>query len=639
MPLITFHPSGKKIKANKGGDLINIIKESGIDFDFPCGGEGKCGKCIVKIESGKVKSDSFVKLSRSEISEGFVCACRTRLTDTDINVFIPVQIKQKDIKFSDTFEDIKLVQQDLLPSQTDFNPLAEKRLVQVPMPKAQDGLSDIDRLTRQLQHDLGPAEITYPLSVIRSAADTIRQENGAVTVMMISGTEHCHVIGLEPGDTTAKLYGITVDIGTTTVAVQLINLQQGQIEGTATDYNSQIKYGHDIISRINYANKPERLKELRQLVINTINNLIEQIRSAKDVRRNEISNAVLSGNTTMMHLLLGLKPEYIRLEPYTPTLLSVPYITAKDAGLDINPDAWLYFSPCVGSYVGGDITAGLLCTDLATSSEKINIFIDIGTNGEIVLGNNEFFVSCACSAGPAFEGGGIEHGMRAATGAIDKVEIDRKSGKTSYSTIGNVKPTGICGTGIISLLANLLLTGWCHPDGRLNRDRKNPAITITGKKAFYTIVPAEQSGKPGEIKISETEIENVIRAKAAIYSACSLIMRQLGITFDNVSTIYIAGGFGRNLNLNDAKIIGLIPDLPDKKFRYIGNASLIGSYMIMISQDFRDKQKSLANRMTYIDLSTDPNYMDQYTAALFMPHTDKNLFPTVDSLINTGKAK
>ncbi len=633
MALITFLPSGKKVKTQPGDSIVGLIKKAGMELELPCGGEGTCGKCIVKIESGNVDSDSFAKLSRYEISDGYVCACRTRVLNNDVTISVPDRVNQKNGKFTDTFEDVNLIKQDLFPASFDYNPLAVKWFIQVPPAKALDGLSDIDRLTRQIQLDWGPDEVVYPLSIIRSAADVIRQENGAVTIIMIREPSRYHIIGLEPGNTTTSLYGIAVDLGTTTIAVQLINMSDAKVVGTSTDYNAQIKCGHDIISRINYAAYPKRLEELRKLIVETVNKLIGQIRISKEINRVDISNAVLSGNTTMIHLLLGLKPEYIRLEPYTPTLLSVPYITAKDVGIDINPDAWLYFSPCVGSYVGGDITAGLLCTDLATSTEDINLFIDIGTNGEIVLGNNEFLISCACSAGPAFEGGGIENGMRAAIGAIDKVEIDAENGTASYSTIGNVKPSGICGTGIISLLANLLVTSWIDPVGKLNRERKSDAISIEGNKAFYTIVPQEKSAISKAIKISETEIENIIRAKAAIYSACCLIMNQLEITFNDVSTIYIAGGFGRFLDLKSAKIIGLIPDQPLEKFKYIGNSSLIGSFMILISQDFRERQIALANRMTYIDLSTDSNYMDQYTAALFMPHTNKSLFPTVETFI------
>ena len=629
MPQVTFRLSGIQIKAQEGDPLVSMIQRAGINFDLPCGGEGTCGRCIVKIEAGDVDPGSYGKLSKEEVDEGYVCACRAKIMTSDVEVSIPEQVTYIEGKDMETPDDLRLIGQELFPASEEYHPLAVKCFVKVPPPKKQDGLSDVDRLTRQILMDREPGEVLYPLYIIRQAAEILRQKDGEVTVTFIHENNCYHVIGLEAGDFLSKQYGIAVDLGTTTVVVQLTDLIQGIALATVTDYNAQIRCGVDIISRINYAAREERLEELRQLILGAINKLIDLVRIRTGIENADISNAVLSGNTTMVHLLLGLKPEYIRLEPYTPTLMPVPYIRSGDAGIDINPEAWLYFSPCVGSYVGGDITAGLLCTPLTTDTEDIHLYIDIGTNGEIVLGNNEFLISCACSAGPAFEGGGIENGMRAATGAIDKVEIDRTSGEVNYSTIGSAKPVGLCGTGIISLLANLLKTGLIDPAGKLSREHKNLAIVTEGKKVSFQVVPAEQSGNSRAIKISETEIENVIRAKAAIYSACSLLMKQMEIGFEDISTIYIAGGFGRFLNLDDARIIGLIPDQPQTKFRYIGNASLTGSYMILLSQDFRQKQIDLAKRMTYIDLSTTPGYMDQYTAALFMPHTDQSLFPNV----------
>ena len=287
----------------------------------------------------------------------------------------------------------------------------------------------------------------------------------------------------------------------------------------------------------------------------------------------------------------------------------------------------------MGSYVGGDITAGLLCTDVANDSEEVNLYLDIGTNGELVVGNRDFLLTCACSAGPAFEGGGIKYGMRAAFGAIENVEIDRETGKASYWTIGNVKPKGICGSGIISLVANLFLTGWLNEAGKLNRERKSPRIQFEGRQAKYIIVPAKESSNGESILISELEIENIIRAKAAIYSACSLMLKQVGLNFDDLANIYIAGGFGRFIDLEKAIVIGLLPDLPQEKFKYIGNASLMGTYLVLISQEYRQRQHDLSKRMTYMELSTDPSYMDQYTGALFLPHTDNYLFPSVQTML------
>ncbi len=461
----------------------------------------------------------------------------------------------------------------------------------------------------------------------------LRDNHGKVTATLISLPEQYTVIDVEPGDSTSRQYGIAIDIGTTTVSVLLIDQSIDKIIAIRADYNAQIKCGLDIISRINYANRADRLEELRLLALKTINQLIKQVSDDSNVRSEEIINAVISGNTTMIHLLLGINPEYIRLDPYTPTLFEVPYLPAIEIGIDINPDSLVYISPAVGSYVGGDITAGLLCTDLSTDTDQINLFIDIGTNGEIVVGNSEFLMTCACSAGPAFEGGGIEGGMRAALGAIEHVEVDETTGSAICSTIGDVPPGGICGTGMISLLANLFLSGWIDPAGKLKRTKKSSNITLSSRQAFYTIVPAEETSTSKPIIISESEIANIIRAKAAIYSACCLMLDQVGIGFEDIANVYIAGGFGRYLDLQASTIIGLIPDLPPEKFQFIGNASLIGSYMILISREFRKKQLILTKRMTYIDLSKYPDFMDQYTAAQFLPHTDLSYFPTVQEMM------
>ncbi|MCF6177700.1 MAG: ASKHA domain-containing protein [Victivallaceae bacterium] len=629
MPKVKFSPSGTSVTAQPGTALLDCARDAGVEIVAPCGGKGTCGKCIVRITTGDVDSDSLGKLSRADIADGYVLACKTKLATDDIVVEVPERDERQGGKFTEAAEDSSLVRQELFPKNWQFDPLAIKWCVQVAEPQMEDGMSDIDRLTRALQKEWGRVEFTYPLSVVREVAAAVRDQDGMVTVTMIMAPGNYHVIGIEAGSRADKHYGIAIDIGTTTVAVQIVYLPTAEPVAAVTDYNDQVTCGLDVISRINYAAKPERLEELRERVLKTINKLIHQSTARLGIELGEICNAVVSGNTTMMHLLLGLNPEYIRLDPYTPTVLKTPYLTASEVGLDINPQSWVYISPCVGSYVGGDITAGILCTDLATDSEEINLFIDIGTNGEIVIGNRDFLMTCACSAGPAFEGGGIKYGMRATLGAIEKIDIDPESGRAEYQTVGGVKPKGICGSGIIALTAKLLLTGWLNAAGKLNREKASDLIKISGRQASYTIVPAADSEHGEDISISEIDFENIIRTKAAIYSACSLMLSQLELAFDDLSNIYIAGGFGRFLDLEMAITIGLIPDQPREKYKYIGNSSLTGTFMVLVSQEYRERQLEVAERMTYIDLGTDPAYMDQYTSAMFMPHTDMNLFPTV----------
>ncbi len=538
---------------------------------------------------------------------------------------------------SATMMALTLIDAALLPTPEDCRPLTEKINISVPPPQKADGLSDLDRLTRALQQRLGKEEIIVPLAVIRHLADALRAEGGNVTVTLsaetpsgrciqMSAIQKYRVTAIEAKDSTGRHYGIAIDVGTTTVAVQLVDLSNMKVLSTCTDYNSQLACGLDVISRIDYARRPDRREELRNRVLRTINRLIEQSARHSRVEHFEIACAVVSGNTTMIHLLLGLNPEYIRLEPYTPTVLDVPFFTASEIGIAINPPAPVMISPAVGSYVGGDITAGILCTDLSNDSDEVCLFMDIGTNGEVVIGNREFLLTCACSAGPAFEGGGIKCGMRAAHGAIEKVEVDPATGLATCRTIGQVRPRGVCGSGMISLLAQLLETGWIDAAGKLKRSEPSEAIQIDGRQAAYTLVTAKESATGRAIVIDEQDIENIIRAKAALYAACALMLTQVGMEFHDLRKVYIAGGFGRFLDLDAAIAIGLLPDLPRDRFHFIGNASLAGSRMALVSEKHRERQRRQARRMTYLELTTDPSYMNEYTAALFLPHTNPDRF-------------
>jgi len=631
MPTITFQPSGKTVEVKKNTSLIDALRLSDAKVETPCGGEGSCGKCVVRIVSGDVEAGSPGLLTREAVDEGFVLACRTRVLDSPLVVDVPEGVVHGKGKFVDA--DSSLVRPELFSEQCE--PVALKYCVDVPAPGLEDGLSDIDRITRSLQKECGKGEFVYPLSVTRSVADALREERGKITVTSVREGNGYHVIGVEPGDCTRHHYGIAVDVGTTTVAIQLVDLSTGEVLATKSDYNDQIDCGLDVISRINYARKPERMDELRVRILKTINLLLQKVSGAHGIGPEAICNIAVSGNTTMVHLLLGLKPEYIRLDPYTPTVLKTPRLTAGEIGIGIKPESLVHISPAVGSYVGGDITAGILFTDIARDTEDVSLFMDIGTNGELVLGNRDFLLTCACSAGPAFEGGGIECGMRAADGAIERVEIDPETGIAAYRTIGDMMPAGICGSGMITLLANLFLTGWIDPAGKLNRDRKSRAITAVGRRAHYTIVPAGESATGKPVTVSEADFGNIIRTKAAIYSAASLMLEKAGLGFSDLANVYIAGGFGRFLDLESAVVIGMVPDLPREKFKYLGNSSLAGTRMVLVSEKHRQKQMELAGRMTYLELNTAPDYMDQYSSALFLPHTDMDRFPSVRHLVGT----
>ena len=467
----------------------------------------------------------------------------------------------------------------------------------------------------------------------------LREANGEVTVCLEESATGLQVRDVKAGHSQAPAMGLAVDIGTTTVAAQLVDLDDGSLLATQTSYNLQIRRGADVITRIDYARTPERLEELRGLVLETINTLIGQMASANAIEPHDIRAAYLAGNTTMTHLLLGLPPRYIRESPYVPTVNSVPEFRAQEVGINIDPQAIVACSPGVGSYVGGDISSGLLCTELPGNNQDVFLFMDIGTNGEIVIGNADWMVACACSAGPAFEGAGIKCGMRAAEGAIERVAIAEDGQTLEYSVIGGGKPAGICGSGLISLLGELSRQAVVDRSGRFFEAPGSGRIVQQEGRSAFLLAAAEQTLTGKDLLITEADLENLIRTKAAIYAACSLVLENVGLNWDAVARVYIAGGFGRYIRIADAVFIGMLPDLPLQRFCYIGNSSLTGAYMALLSREHRRRLAEIAARITYVDLSSNPRYMDSYVKALFLPHTDLGQFPTVAETFENRRRK
>ena len=638
MPTIKFMPSQKIVEVPKGTSLFEAGKQAGVSVSTPCGCKGICGKCLVKIVSGQVEFENEGLLSQKLLSQGYVPVCKAVVADSSLEVLILSDLSGEKGKFDDSSDDLLLVSSELLPENKDFDFICKSVNLEISAPSYGDGLSDYDRLVSSLQKNLNITNPEIPLDLLQKLPNILRESEKNNTKSNITAVYYnksakivlADIVSESNGEDLNR-FGIAVDIGTTTVAIQLVNLENGSIIYSKTAYNEQIKCGLDVISRINYARKPEHLAELKDKITSTINALIIESAKKQDIDPLKIFNIAISANTTMVHLLLGIVPEYIRLDPYTPAVYSVELYTAGSIGLSICPNAPVYIAPSVGSYVGADITAGALCTSLACEDEDICLFIDIGTNGEILLGNNEFLLGCACSAGPAFEGGGITHGMRASNGAIERVEIDESKNIKCF-TIGNSAPVGICGSGIISLIAALFRYNIIDAAGKFtntdsdnyvstnnSHSSKNPALILTKRGNNSNDISED-------ITLSESDIDNFLRAKAAIFSAISLMLNNIGLEFADLSRVYVSGGFGRYLNLDDAKTIGLIPPLDHDKFTFLGNSSLMGSYMTVLSQKHRDKITQLAQRITYLDLSTEPKYMDEYMAALFIPHTNSSLF-------------
>jgi uncharacterized 2Fe-2S/4Fe-4S cluster protein (DUF4445 family) len=410
--------------------------------------------------------------------------------------------------------------------------------------------------------------------------------------------------------------------------VYLVDLLTGRVVDRASAYNAQISAGEDIISRIVFAQKRGGLSRLQKMVLRTLNGLLEELSSRNQIPSRQISKAVVAGNTTMIQIFLALDPRAIREMPFIPTISQPPPLTAEEIGLSINPRATVDALPVVGAYVGADITAGVLASGMY-DTDALTLFIDVGTNGEIVLGNRDWLITCACSAGPAFEGSGVRHGMRATAGAIEEIWIDSRTFEPTYETIGGLPARGICGSGMIGLLAEMFVTGILDKAGKIRRDLPTPRVRVGDHGGEFVVVWANQSGIGTDIVINEVDIENLLRTKGAIYAGFSVLVQSVGLQLADVEQVLIAGAFGQYINVEKAIQIGLLPDMPWDRFHYLGNTSALGAFYSLVSRHLRREVIEIASRMTYLELSADNTFYDQFMSALFLPHTDITTFPSV----------
>ncbi len=475
--IIVFKPSGKVVEAEVGANLLDVALKAGIEITAPCGGQGRCGRCKVMVEMGPVARRPSAKLAPSEEAEGYALACQT-IVKGDIVVNVPTKEEiARRPKVETAAEKIAL------PFTCDWRqqPAIRKFYLEIEPPSLADNTNDLDRLRRELARQHAIKDVVVGLDMLRGFARGLRDANWRVTVTLdmrnwvMDATVPPRLLAVEPGDSTARNYGLAIDIGTTSVVLYLVDFRDGRVADTASAYNAQISCGEDVISRIVYSQRGDGLAHLQRLVIGTINDLLTELAGRNKIRLTEINEVTVAGNTTMTHLFLGLDPKYIREEPYIPTVSSPPRASAGELGLRVNPHASIYCMPSVGSYVGGDITSGVLSSGLFLT-DKLTLFIDVGTNGEIVLGNRDWLISCACSAGPAFEGGGVRNGMRATAGAIEDVWIHRQTFEPTFRTIGNRPALGICGSGLIDLLGEMFIAG-LQPLGRKisdSFDRRRP---------------------------------------------------------------------------------------------------------------------------------------------------------------------
>ena len=620
----------RAVQVETGTLVSDAIHAAEVDFGLPCGGQGRCGRCTVIVQEGDVQRPPNQRLSEEDRAAGYALACQATI-EGDATIYVPPQRIERVLETDKTAAAVHVpLSYDALRDQ----PL-RKYVVDLTEPSLDDQTDDWSRLKRELarQHEVG--ELTAELPVLRRLSEALRE--GAWTVTLV--VEHDRweepegpprLVDVQPGDHLESLWGVAIDIGTTTNVVWLVDLLSGKVIAQVADYNGQIARGEDVISRIIYASKGDGLSDLQQLVVGTLNGLIDQAAEQVGTQPSEIYRAVVAANSTMMHLLTGLPPASIRLMPFVTTVNQVPTLRARELGLHLCPDAGVDCLPGIASYVGADITAGVLSSGMC-EGDKLSLFIDVGTNGEIVLGDCTWLIACACSAGPAFEGAGVLNGMRATRGAIEEVWIDPETYEPTLRVIGpeGEAPRGICGSGLIGLMAELFMAGIIDKGGNVDV-RLDTARTREGEHGGeYVVVWADESATGEDIVLTDVDVDNLMRAKAAIYAGFTVLAESVGLSIADVEQVLIGGAFGQYINIEKAIQIGLLPDAPWDDFHYMGNTSVRGAYLALLSRESRQRIVDIASMMTYLELSADNTFFDAFNAAMFLPHTDESQFPSV----------
>ncbi len=640
---VTFLPYNRTIEVSEGDSLIRAALQAGVHINASCGGEGVCAKCRVQVEQGEVDGGTSERISREDHDQGFRLACQSTVLG-DVTIRVPVESAMDRSVFDNRVSPrrtAKIRQMDFssLKEQGLFIPPVDKAYLELPPPDAQNNMPDVTRLVEFLKQQAGEHKLELTIPVIRKLPSTLRQNDFKVTVTLVRPVRDdgkTMLTHIQAGDTTSETYAIALDVGTTTIYAQLIDLISGECLAEDGDFNGQISYGEDVISRMMFAEKGDGLEKLQQTVIATINKVLGKIIAKSGIDRENISTITIAGNTTMTQLLLAIDPSYLRRAPYVPASTMYPPFRAATIGIELDEHVIALLYPAISSYVGGDIVAGIMGTGLYRD-EELTLFLDIGTNAEIVIGNKDWLACTACSAGPAFEGGGIEFGMRAARGAIEDFSLDPISCEPMLLTVGDVRPKGICGSGLITMIAVMFETGVINNRGKFNRDLGTKRIRENNGIWEFVLAFEEATQIGRDIILSEIDIDNFIRAKGAVYSGCMTLLEEVGFNMDMIERIILAGGFGSYIDLEKAMTIGLLPEIEADRVVFIGNGSLMGARMSSLTNRIRKDVVEVTKKMTNFELSETPSYMDHYVAAMFIPHTEIEKFPEVKRRVANWK--
>ena len=625
------------IYAAPGENLLDLARKANVVIDAPCSGNGSCGKCKVQLMSGDLKSKKSLHLDDREFNEGWRLACGCTVI-ADVKVLVPdiaqafkSRMKTADLSSPEEVRIFERLQGNLRTAGLVRRGYINTFNIKMDAPSLSDTLPDNERLIRAVIDATGAKSVIVPFYVLKKLPDLLRDNDFDLRCVgeLFEGT--IEILDLSTDMGKAPVCGLAIDIGTTTVTGALVDLETGAILSKGSTGNGQIRYGADVINRIVEQQKTGGIQKLQKAIIeDTLLPLIDLMCHEAGVLKRRVYHMAVASNTTMNHLLLGVNADYLRTEPYIPAFFSIRPVLTRSLGIELAPAAKLSLCPNIGSYVGGDITSGALAS-MIWNTDKLSMLIDLGTNGEIVFGNKEFLMSCACSAGPAFEGGDISCGMRATHGAVEAVTIDKDTMDPKMKVIGKIRPVGLCGSGLIDVIAELFRTGIINGKGKFAREGRRVKHDEFGIGA-YVLAFQDESASGRQVAITEVDIDNFIRAKGAIFSAILTLIQSLGFTPDALEHVSVAGGIGSGINIRNAIQIGMFPDLPLEKYEYIGNSALAGAYAMLTSEDAAIKLFDISRSMTYLELSTQPGYMDSFVAACFLPHTDATLFPSVEVL-------
>jgi uncharacterized 2Fe-2S/4Fe-4S cluster protein (DUF4445 family) len=620
---VTFIPQNRTVRVEADTSLLDAALRAQITINNLCGGDGICGRCKMIIRKGRVSGKVSAKLTRDEIKRGFILACQTPVDD-NLVVEIPEEVlavekseaSRETVRFRDYVEAFEY-DEELVPS-----PLIAKIYLDIEKPSLANNIADHQRVDDAIKKIFPHISMQMGLKIIKNLSNILRENNYKITATIGLRRDIAEVMNLEGGDTTDRNFMAVVDMGTSTIVVHLVDARTMKTVDAKACFNSQGVHGQEVTRRMITAEQ-KGVEELQKLLVDDINQLIARLASSNHIRLKDITAVICAGNTAMGHFLLGLCTKNIRRSPYVPISVSPPPLRAAEAGLKINPRGLLYSLPGISGWVGSDITAGILATRIH-QKEELSLLVDIGTNGEIVIGNSDWLVATSASAGPALEGAGVTCGMRAESGAIEKVYAE--NGKIRYNSIDDMPPRGICGSGVIDTVAVFLQEGIIDRSGSYVEKDSSRVTTMGDRKIFVMVYPDELNTVKSAIYISESDIENVITAKAAIFAAMKILLRRMDLSFEDIKRFYIAGAFGSYLNVENAVAIGLIPDIDRNKVEFVGNTSIKGAKIVAFYKESLQRIEEIQKNTTYYDLMGANDYVEEFRKAMFLPHTDIEIF-------------